>query len=119
MMVLEVGGHLWPTRLGCSLTAGYGAILKESVELFPILSCSLVGQSPLFIPAQPLPGQAAYHLHPRSQKQLKEKALGWGTYLHHVWLGWELQHGAQLWVLWGCCWVEVTVPLPLCSPGAS
>lgn len=23
---------------------------------------------------------------------------------------WELQCGAQLWVLWGCSWAEVTIP---------
>lgn len=35
--------------------------------------------------------------------------MGWGTYLHHVWLGWELRHGAQLRLLWGYSWVEVTI----------
>lgn len=28
-MAVGVGGHLWPTRCGCSLTAGYGVILRS------------------------------------------------------------------------------------------
>lgn len=45
MMVLGVQGHLWPSQLACSLTAGYRVILKEPVKPLPIYPPSWWGRS--------------------------------------------------------------------------